>query len=184
MKIRTLYKLGGLFLAIIAISSCVDKPTYPSEPVIVYKDFIRYGNSANPDSVELVVSFTDNEGDIGYDQADVIGVFGNSSDSLKYGNFWMIYLYEDTSGNFVPYDLDLSTSPIDTLKYYYRVPLVLPDGDPDEPVKGLIFAKSKRGGIPPSKPPIFPDKKIMFKVYMYDQAKHKSNIVESLPIEF
>ena len=182
MKIRILYKLFFSILAGIVISSCVDKPVYPSEPVIVYKDFLRYGNPSNPDSVEVVVSFTDNEGDIGLYQSDTNGVFGYK-DSLKSGNFWMTYYYWDTTGvdHWFPYDLDSSTIPIDTLFIPYRVPPVLPEGDPDEPVKGLIYVKQKRisGTFP-----IFPDKKIKFVIHMYDLAKHKSNVVETPEFDF
>lgn len=172
MKIRTLYKLIFVFGTIIAISSCVDKPIYPSEPFIEYKDFLRYGNPSNPDSIELVVSFTDNEGDIGMGQGDVNGVFAGT-DSLKFGNFWMIYFFWDTTGgtgHWSPLDMDLSTPSIDTNKVFYRVPPVLPDGDPDEPVKGLIYVKQ-------TVPPFTPYPKFMYKVYMYDMARHKSNVI-------
>ena len=177
VKIRTLYKVVSLGGAVIAFSSCVDKPTYPSEPVIAYEDFIRYGNPSSPDSVEAVFSFTDNEGDIGMRQEDVNGVF-SGTDSLKFGNFYMIYFYWDTTGSdhWSPYDLDLSTPDIDTLKVYYRVPLVLPDGDPDEPVKGLLYVKQSLF--------INPYPKIMYKAYMYDMARHKSNVVDTPELNF
>ena len=170
MKVRTLYKLASVFWVIIALYSCVRKPTYPSTPVIAYKDFLLYGNSSNPDSAELVVSFTDNEGDIGLYQADTNGVFGYK-DSLKSGNFWMIYYYWDTSGvdHWAPFDP--GPPPFDTLKIYYRVPPVLPEGDPDEPVKGLIYVKQKK--------PISLHTKIKYVVYMYDRAKHKSDTIHT-----
>ncbi|MBI4929599.1 MAG: hypothetical protein HY841_02470 [Bacteroidetes bacterium] len=170
MKVRPLYKLAVVILTGIAISSCKDKPVYPSEPVIAYKDFIRYGNPSSPDSVELVVSFTDNEGDIGLDQADTLGDF-------KKGNFCMIPFFPDTvtAGLWIPFD-DLATAALDTFKVFYRVPPVLPDGDPSEPMKGLIYVKQSDFEV------IVP--KIMYKAYMYDKAKHKSNTIETPPIVF
>lgn len=158
----------------IAISSCRDKPVYPSEPFIVYKDFLRYGNPSNPDSVELVVSFTDNEGDIGLEPADTLplGVFGP-------GNFWMIYFYWDTTGgtgHWSPLDMNLTTPAIDTFFIPYRVPPVLPDGDKNEPMKGFIYVKQKK--------PFPPYRKIMYKAYMYDKAKHKSNTIDTPDINF
>src|ERR1051325_7717517 len=160
MKIRTLYWLvcaaGMLFFY-----ACVDKPTYPSEPQIQYSNFIRYGNPSNPDSVEAVFSFTDNEGDIGMSQGDTFGIFAGT-DSMSYGNFWMIYLHWDTTGgtgHWSVVDSDSTTPPIDTFKIFYRVPVVLPEGDPDEPVKGLIYVKQKA-------PFRFPaDNKIMYRAY-------------------
>ena len=176
MEIGPLHKLVFPVLAAIALSSCVHKPTYPSKPVIAYKDFLRYGDPSNPDSVELVVSFTDNEGDIGLYQGDTNGVFGYN-DSLNYGNFWMIYYYWDTAGvdHWSPYDPNL-LPPFDTIKHYYRVPPVLPEGDPEEPVKGLIYVKQN---------PFFKiHDKIMYVVYMYDRARHKSDTIHTPSLIF
>ena len=180
MKVRPLYILFAMIFAGITFFSCKDKPVYPSEPVIAYKDFLRYGNDpSSPDSVELVVSFTDNEGDIGFDQADTNGIFGNG-DSLKYGNFWMIDYYWDTAGgtgHWTPFDNGPpDIPPIDTHKIAYRVPLVLPDGDPSEPMKGLIYVKQKNFAV------LFP--RMKYVAYMFDKAKHKSNVIETPPIDF
>lgn len=153
----------------VGIYSCKDKPSYPSTPVITYKNFIRYGNPSNPDSVELVVSFTDNEGDIGLDQSDTFGLF-------KTGNIFMDYLYWDTTGtgpdHWSYYDMTPTDSiPFDTLKVAYRVPPVLPDGDPAEPMKGLIYVKQK--------PFIKVYDKIMYVVYLYDKAHHRSDTIHT-----
>ena len=173
MKVRGLYLLFLMFIAGIMFFSCRKKPIYPSEPEIEYINFLKYGNPANPDSVELVVSFTDNEGDIGLEQSDTlpIGIFSP-------GNFWMIYFYWDTTGidHWSAWDANPSTPAIDTLKVSYRVPPVLPDGDPSEPMKGLIAVKQA---------PFFKiHNKIYYKVYMYDKAKHKSNVIDTPPLTF
>lgn len=162
--------LGGLTLA-----SCIDKPTYPSTPVITYKDFIRYGNNpSDPDSVELVVSFTDNEGDIGLDQSDTFGIF-------KSGNIFMDYLFWDTSGpgpdHWSYYDMSPADSiPFDTLKIAYRVPPVLPEGDPAEPMKGQIFVKQK--------PFIKVFDRIKYVVYLYDKVHNRSDTIHTPSIIF
>ena len=162
-----------LFFAIILVfASCVDKPTYPSQPVIAYKGFIKYGAPAAPDSVELVVSFTDEEGDIGLSQSDTQGIF-------KSGNLYMIYFFWDTTGgtgHWSAYDTDPATPKIDSLIFAYRVPQVIPDGGKDEPMKGLIFAKIK--------PFINPYNKIKFEVYLYDKALHKSDTIYTPAITF
>lgn len=173
MKLRNPYILLSAVLAGIAITSCIKKPEYPSEPVIAYENFIRYGNDpSDPDSVEIVVSFTDNEGDIGLGQGDTSGVF-------KYGNIYATYHYWDTTGtpHWSTFD-DLSTPQPDSIYFSYRIPPILPEGDPDEPVKGYIYVKQK---------PFLKDighTKIMYKVYMYDLAKHRSNTVETPALDF
>jgi hypothetical protein len=154
----------------IFISSCVKKPEYPSEPVIAYKDFIRYGNPSSPDSVEIEITFTDNEGDIGLTQADMHGFFSKGNVCL-YETDW------DTTGvdHWAVWDNPV-TPQVDTTFVYYPVPLVLPEGDPNEPVKGLIFIKRTPFVA------IFP--RIMYTIYMYDLARHKSNTIETPPIDF
>lgn len=159
-------------MLIAAVASCIKKPTYPSTPVIAYKNFIRYGNPSDPDSVELVVSFTDNEGDIGLAKSDTFGIF-------KYGNIYMDYLFWDTTGtdHWSYYDTSQPDPvPFDTLKIGYRVPPVLPEGDPAEPMKGLISVKQK--------PFIKVYDKIMYVVYLYDQAHHRSDTIHTPPILF
>ena len=158
-----------LILIALIYASCVKKPVYPSTPVIAYKDFIRYGNPSNPDSVELVVSFTDNEGDIGLQQSDTIG-------DNKYGNLWMVY-YFDTAGYWEPFDSSLvSPIPFDTFKVAYRVPPVLPDGDPAEPMKGLIYVKQS--------PFVKVFDKMKYVVYLYDLAGHRSDTIHTPAIIF
>lgn len=170
--IRFFFLLAALSL--VAMPSCIKKPSYPSEPVIEYKNFLRYGNPADPDSVDLVLSFTDNEGDIGLDPSDTFGVF-------KKGNLYMIYLYDSAHiGNFIPFDDSLGLGQqFDTFKLYYRVPPLLPAGDPSEPMKGLIYARqSKKTGFS-----VVHDT-IKYEVFLYDKALHKSNVIRTPVIIF
>ncbi len=170
VKLSNPYLLVFIVFSGILISSCVKKPKYPSVPVIAYKDFLRYGNPHNPDSVEIVITFTDNEGDIGLTQADTLGIF-------KKGNVYMYDSYWDTTGvdHWAVYDPPI-TPQVDTSFIYYRVPPILPDGDPSEPVKGQIFIKQR--------PFVKVFDRIKYTIYMYDLAKHKSNTIETPPIDF
>jgi hypothetical protein len=168
---KKIFLYSVIFLGF-ALHSCIEKPVYPSTPVIAYKDFIRYGDPSDPDSVELVVSFTDNEGDIGLAQDDTFGIFST-------GNIFMDYMYWDTTGvdHWSYYDNTPADSiPFDTLKIAFRVPPVLPPGDPAEPMKGLIYVKQK---APVN---IFP--KIKYVVYLYDKARHKSDTIHTPVILF
>lgn len=146
--------------------SCVKKPVFPSEPVITYKDFIRYGDPGDPDSTELVLAFTDNEGDIGLDQSDLHGVF-------KDGNIFMEYYHWDTTGT--------GHWAYDTLVIFYRAPVILAPGEDSEPIKGLIYVKQER----PVYLPVYDSgNKIRYNVYMYDRAMHKSNQITTPDIQF
>ena len=158
-------------LSLIAISSCIHKPVYPSEPVIEYKDFVRYGKPSDPDSTVLIISFTDNEGDIGLGQADTQGLF-------KDGNLWMVYLYDSAHNNiYVPFDSSITSPiPFDTFKIAYRVPLVLPSNDPSEPMKGLIYVKQS--------PFIKIHDRIEYEIYLYDKAMNRSKKIRTPPIIF
>ncbi len=158
-------------LAALAIPSCIEKPVYPSEPVIQYEAFYKYGSKpSDPDSVELVVSFTDNEGDIGLEQSDTIPEF------FKNGNIWLEYYY-DSAGNWAAFDTSFGAgTPFDTFRFAYRVPPVLPAGDPSEPMKGLIYVMQK--------PFIKVHNKIKYVVYLYDRALHCSDTIHTPAITF
>lgn len=175
MKLRPLYYAFLVFLAGLTLSSCVDKPKYPSTPEIEYRDFIRYGNNPlSPDSVEVVISFKDNEGDVGLAQNDLSGDFKN-------GNLWMIYFY-DSNGTWAAYDATNSpVPPFDTLMTVFQVPVVLPEGDDNEPMQGLIYVKqiTKLGGVS-----LLSHEKIKYKIYLKDKARNKSNVIETPPLVF
>jgi hypothetical protein len=172
MKLSIPYLLLFAVLSGLFVGGCIKKPEYPSEPVIGYSDFLRHGDPADPDSIEVVITFTDNEGDIGFTEVDTHGIF-------KRGNIFMYDSYwKDTvgGGHWVLFDDSISTAQIDTHFINYRVPPILPEGDPEEPVKGLILIKQRPFVM------IFP--KIKYTIYMYDQARHRSNTIETPAIEF
>ena len=153
-----------IFFMVLVLDSCIHKPVYPSQPVIAYKDFIRYGNPANPTTAELVVSFTDNEGDIS---------LPNKEPSLC-----MVYFYWDTTGvdHWSAYDMHSGIGTFDTLKFCLWVPQVLPNGDSSEPMKGLIYAKLD--------PFIKLHNRIKYVVYLKDQAGHTSDTIHTPAFTF
>jgi hypothetical protein len=125
---------------------------------------------ATPDSIKIILSFTDNEGDI--------GSATNDTSVFKTGNLVMVYYYwDDVTKQWLAYDRTTPPlPPFDTLTYYYRVPVVLPKGDKSEPMKGMIYAKQS---------PFFKiHNRIKYKIYLYDLAKHKSNVVETPALDF
>lgn len=65
-----------VILLIGIILSCTKPPDYPDEPVITFERFsktvIEQGNAGTrPDTLELVIGFTDGDGDIGSDSINV-----------------------------------------------------------------------------------------------------------------
>src|SRR5688572_4520553 len=107
-----------------AFFSCIKKKEYPIVPLIEYKDLIRYGK----DSADVVFTFKDGDGDIGYDQKDTFPPFNPSS--VYYSNFYMRYLYKNSAGDFVEYVY--LVPPLhkvkDTLNWAYRIPNITPNG--------------------------------------------------------
>ena len=174
MKARHIYILIFVVFSSAAIYSCVKKPSYPSTPLIGYNNFVRYGaNPSDPDSVVLSITFEDEEGDIGLYQSDHTGIFAS-------GNLFLVYYYDSLNApppNYHWCAVDTSagpTTPFDTLKIHYSVPPVLAQTDKPQPMKGIIYVKLNRGNI--FRPG---DKTIMYKVYMYDRAMHKSNVISA-----
>lgn len=155
--------------------SCVKKPKYSSIPVIKYQDFLRYGKYSDPDSVEVAIAFEDEEGDVGFEASEATGI-------VKDGNLFLVYYYDSANTNyFAAWDgTNNPMPPFDTLKIQYRVPPVLAQNEISQPMKGIIYAKLKRISIRPTSA----HKTIKYKIYMYDKAMHKSNIVASDRISF
>ncbi len=99
---------GFLVVAFFAIlgAACKPQPTFPTTPALTFKEFIQ---PAGSDSLRVVFSFTDGDGDIGLLQSD--------TDS----NMVLTVYAPDATGNFIVMD-NLTTPQIDSLFYMYRVP--------------------------------------------------------------
>ena len=163
-KIICLFILG-----VLTFSACREKPVYSSTPAITYQDFTKFGKPSDPDSVVLVIYFTDNEGDIGLAKQDTLDFF-------KSGNLWMTYFY-DSMGRWAAWDTSAGiNTKFDTFKIAYRIPPLLPKGDPSEPMKGLIYVMQS--------PFIKVHDTIMYSVTLYDKALHKSDTIHTPSIIF
>ncbi len=102
--------IGGILFG---MSSCIKVEVLPDEPVIEYKSFLFY-----PDSAVLTFKFQDGDGDVGLNEADTLAPFNVESET--YFNLFCYY-YEKQNGEWVFYD-DMETP------FYYRVPRVTPTG--------------------------------------------------------
>ena len=155
------YKFSLLFLVILFGSvfiSCHKDRNYPIEPVITFKDYIKYGN----DSADFMINFTDGDGDIGLDKADTFPPYDTSS--IYYNNIFLHYQYKDSLGY---HDFNVSGSP---LEYNYRIPVITPFGS-DKSLNGEIHV---RLFAPVGAHPVF-----RFRCFIVDRALHESNKIDS-----
>ncbi|MBI3502114.1 MAG: hypothetical protein HY063_09985 [Bacteroidetes bacterium] len=154
-----------------------------TKPKIAYDSYQKYGN----DSLVINIKFCDKDGDIGLAAGDTAGIFKN-------GNLVATYYYKDSLGSWLTWDADQSTTQMDTLKIFYRIPLM-----PTSPITSSVTI----GGFPtlvkvilqPSqilegkiqilqKPFFSPFHEIRYIIFMYDKAQHKSNMITTASIYY
>ena len=154
--------LNPILLIIVVLitiqTACVKEKNFPPEPIIEFKQYIKYGL----DSADCIIKFKDGDGDVGILSGDT-----SSTDDFK-----MRYLYKDTTdGKFHPYDATVGTIVFDTLYYSYRVPNLTPTGQ-YKALDGEIKAKLR------SAPLYGPGHKtVKFEITLRDRAGHISNMV-------
>jgi hypothetical protein len=137
-------------LVVIAVVSCQKLPTYPDVPVLEYKS-VTFGEGDLGKTFTLTVSFTDGDGDVGYEDAH--------HDPLLFItlSYFINNEWRDTSINF-------NTS----------TPYLTPDG----PHKALKASIDKTDDLPFFPPPVYESPtRIRFTAYMYDRAMHRSNTI-------
>ncbi|MBN2729837.1 MAG: hypothetical protein JXR53_11500 [Bacteroidales bacterium] len=125
MKVFVKIQIIALVFLGLMQGSCIEKQTYPDEPIIEYKNFLITTNAQGFDQTGyFIISFTDGDGDIGLDQGDTNPPYNPGSE--YYYNFF-ITIYEKNNGIFQ----ELSAP------YNARIPNVNPEGI-DKDLKGDI----------------------------------------------
>jgi hypothetical protein len=121
------------------------------------------------DSANLVISFTDGDGDIGLRQSDTTGDF--SSTNYFHHNFFVEYYEKDDALGWVRG----KTLAGDDINFLYRVPYLTPNGN-NKALKGEIAVT-----IEPTyyNPFSTQSDTIMFKISLVDRNLNVSNVVES-----
>ena len=155
MKLFSTLALGGVI--ILGVSSCMKKENYPIIPAITFKSLTV--NSG--DTAILQVTFTDGDGDIGYQSTN------------PPFDFFVEWLY-DSSGHFEPILAPgtLSDSRMgDTAFTGYNVPYITPDGNNKE-LSGQIQVLMPPGGYY-----VADHVNMKYKVWLVDRAGHVSNTV-------
>jgi hypothetical protein len=159
-------------ILILSMLGCTKEVEFSYIPEIQFKSQTKLKSIQGRDSaLKLTISYTDGDGDLGLNQEDTTGHF--SPDSIYYYNLYAYY-YELIDGKWSQVTAyDFST---DTIRFKYRLPYMTPDSD-NKAIKGEI--EYTIAYLNPRK-----SNTIKFRIYIYDRALHKSNEVESPPIEF
>jgi hypothetical protein len=162
------YLALNIIFVLILISSCKKNPdSYPIEPSIEYKEFL----AANKYEAVLTLNFTDGDGDIGLKNSDTVGLYDKSSP--YYYNLYIKTYYKSSNGNFKDTLIyDVITNKIDTGLIRQRIQFV-EKTTKDDFLKGqfIINLNGYRQSLA--------HKIIKYKIYFYDRALHKSNVIET-----
>lgn len=141
----------------VSVAGCLKQEKFPVEPVIEYKSFEQFGDSAS-----MVFKFTDGDGDIGLDEGDTNSPFDTAS--TFYNNLFLEY-FELQEGVWTPVDLPIR----------YRIKRITPTGQ-NKTLEGEI-AIAMQG---------FPDNyafldsgQVRYSIQLVDRALHLSNVVQT-----
>lgn len=167
---RTFLQIS-LFLSGIGLLlwGCTKSPSYSDVPAIELTNArqVRIPDVPGSDSFFFYLKFTDGDGDIGLSQADTNGSF--SLNGGYYNNIIIDY-FEFYGGAY--HRVKPVPSNIDTIQFAYRMP-VLNDSKKKKAIRGDIT-------VPISVDiPFIKSNQCMFRIYIYDRALHKSNVVET-----
>ncbi len=159
-------------LTAILLASCNETVEYPVEPHLTFLEYKVFSDQFNQDTaLVLVMEFTDGDGDIGLAQADTFEPF--NSGSKYYFNMYIDY-FEFVDSQFTK----VTPNPFsdDTISYEYRLPREITPTTNNKSIKGTI--ELSLNDILAAHLPV------KFKIYIYDRALHKSNTIETPPINY
>jgi hypothetical protein len=152
---------GAIGLLFLSLSGCKPEKQLPPEPVIEFKSFTQFGDSAS-----LVISFTDGDGDIGLSDAFNQPPFDTGS--TYYHNLFLEYdTLENGAWRRVAFQLPL----------YYRIPVITPTGQ-NKTLEGEIAVALKPWPLITYSAG-WPADTVRFTVILVDRALNVSNAVES-----
>jgi len=139
----------------VLVAGCLKHEKFPVEPVIEYKSFEQFGDSAS-----LVFKFTDGDGDIGLDEGDNSSPFDTAS--AFYNNLFLEY-FELQEGVWTPVDLPIR----------YRIKRITPTGQ-NKTLEGEIAIAMQ--GFPASFA-LLDSGQVRYSIQLVDRALHLSNVV-------
>ena len=148
------YTILAFFTIFIMISGCVTSPDYPDEPVIEFIAFSKMEmdqGSLNNDSLFMIISFTDGDGDLGSPpetaEKNLFVIDNRTGDT--YNSFKTPIIPEEGVGNGVSGEIKA---------LLFTTCCIFPDNIP-----------------PCESPDLYPENEITFDVYLRDQAGNESN---------
>ncbi len=134
---------------------CKEENTYPTTPEIEFVSLIKYDSASQLDSLELIFSFTDGNGDVGTPEIDTI----NRDVFVKF--------FEMKNGVFV--EFPNLAAPLE-----YKIPFLFPRGN-NTSLVGEIKINVEYNYFQPNDT-------IRYELYMRDRARHKSNTITTSTI--
>jgi hypothetical protein len=174
---KTIVKLSIIAgILIFSLTSCFREPDYPNTPEVGFSSIRNFPRN-NYDSIVVVISYKDGDGDLGLAQSDTMPPFQallpNGEPNLFYNNY-LIGIEKRVNGNYTPVQFtqpgftlngrfprlnNLSSSAIEgTLQYRFNF--------------FYIFSSAYT-------PPITRGDVVRFNIQIVDRALNKSNIVFS-----
>jgi len=147
--------------AVLGLSRCLPEPNLPDNPLIEFQSF-----ELNPDgSRELVIGFTDGDGDVGLAQGDTLPPNFCAACEFHY-NLKCEY-QELQDGQWVQINLDPDAGQI---PFYYRVPPAIPTGD-NPALNGTIAIAMNSWSLTSAYD------SLRFQITLFDRSLNESNTV-------
>ncbi|MEZ4799018.1 MAG: hypothetical protein R2809_04405 [Flavobacteriales bacterium] len=155
--------LGAFSLAL--LNSCLKTEVIPTIPEIKFNSIQNFG-----DSINILIDFTDGDGNFGLEQGDTSGIF---DDCLRTFNLYAEY-YEKVNGEWVHTSLDPCANP-NAVPFYYRVPWAKPTGQ-NPTQKGTITLAMKTYYFPND------NDTLRFDIKIVDRDMQESNTISTAEI--
>jgi len=163
----------SIALILSGLSSCTpDKNTTTNAPVIELLDVVIYPfpNQESDSLIEIFISYSDVNGDIGLSDSDTLGefAFGNKA----FYNLFVDYFVKDSGIWKKPVS---PFNPLDTMNFNERLPNLTPTGN------NKYLTGNMRLFIPVSPLGLTPDT-VKFRITMWDRELNPSNSIETKEI--
>lgn len=163
-KMKLKYITLATLLSSALFVGCLKPETFPNEPIIKFESFTPLN-----DSGQLVISFTDGDGNVGLAEGDTTGDF---SSTKRYHHNLFIKYFEKVDGLGWQQGKDLAG---DDISFLYRIPTLTPSGK-NKALKGNITVILE----PTYYNPLSPDSdSIKYYITLADKDFNESNVVES-----
>ena len=166
MRIQLFLSFGALLASVALVwTGCLPDPAYPDEPEVTFVSFELQADGSR----ELIIQFTDGDGDLGLSQADTMPPFCASCDFHQ--NLHCDY-QEWRNGDWFEIFLDPNAGQI---PFYYRVPNAQPSGQ-EPALNGTIAVDMSTWYLSSSYD------SLRFRITLFDRALNASNEVFTPPL--